>query len=54
LGFVVCTCAVVVYLKVAAEFSRNAKAPPIALNAAPFSGAVAWLRGLRDRIAGEE
>ena len=38
--------------EVAEAFNSARAAPPLGRNAAPYSGAVAWVRGLRERIAG--
>ena len=38
--------------QVAEEFQANQAMPLLPANAAPHSGAILWVRGLRDRIAG--
>ena len=40
--------------QVAAQFRRHRAAPPLPPNAAPHSGAIMWMRGLRDRIIGAD
>ncbi len=39
-------------MQVSHEFRSRKDAPVLGKNAAPHSGAVAWARGLRDRITG--
>ena len=40
-------------LQVAQIFRSEKATPPLPMNAAPYSGAVIWLRSLRSRIMGE-
>ena len=40
-------------LQVAAEFKSRRSMPEVGKNAAPHSGKIAWVRGLRERLAGD-
>lgn len=41
------------FLQVTEMLQKNQRQPPLSRNAAPHSGAVAWVRSLKERASGE-